>query len=79
VPVPNEESERLCICVLDVSIVPLVTIFYWILELLRECRIYVCHFNTHFPILCIDAICFILLTGNKGQPGTPGKFVLRQK
>ena len=46
VPVPNEESERLCICVLDVSIVPLVTIFYWILELLRECRIYVCHFNT---------------------------------
>jgi len=37
VPVPSQESERSCICVLGVSILPLSTIL--ILELFRQCGI----------------------------------------
>ena len=40
VPVPSKESVQLCICVLDVSICLFLQIFYWILELLRQCGIF---------------------------------------
>ena len=39
VPVPRQESEQSCICVLEVSILLLSAIFYWILELFRQCCI----------------------------------------
>ena len=36
VPVPSQESEPSCICVLGVSISPFSAIFYYILELFRQ-------------------------------------------
>ena len=35
--IPSEECEQSCICVLEVSILPLFQFFCWILELLRRC------------------------------------------
>jgi hypothetical protein len=42
VPVPDQESERSCICVLEVSVLPLGTVcfLFWILELFRKCDIF---------------------------------------
>jgi hypothetical protein len=40
VPVPRQDSERSCICVLGVSILPLSTILTFILELFRQCDIF---------------------------------------
>jgi hypothetical protein len=36
VPVPSQESEMSCICVFEVLILNLSTIFVWILELFRQ-------------------------------------------
>ena len=38
-PVPSQEGERLCFCVLGGSILPFSTIFYWILQMFRQCGI----------------------------------------
>jgi len=41
VPVPNQKSERSCICVLVISNLPLfLRCFDWILELFRQCGIF---------------------------------------
>jgi hypothetical protein len=39
VSVPSQESERSCICVLHVSILPLSTIFILDLEMFQQCNI----------------------------------------
>jgi hypothetical protein len=47
VPVPSQESERSCICVLEVLIFTLSTIFLLNLELFRQCGVFLSTF-AHF-------------------------------
>jgi hypothetical protein len=43
VPVPSQESEQSCICVVGISILFL-HFFYWTLELFRQCCIFCFYF-----------------------------------
>jgi hypothetical protein len=53
VPVPSQESERVCICVLGVSILPHCASLIFDFELFRQCRIFVC-----FLMVVSEVICF---------------------
>ena len=66
VPLPRQESERSCICLFRVSIQPLQQFFYQILELFRQCGIFLLDFGTvltvwYFSIRfwnCSDSVVF---------------------
>jgi len=44
VPASTQESDRSCICVLCVSILPRSTILSFILEFFLQCGVFVCYF-----------------------------------